>query len=79
MKLRHPAVTLSALALWAVPTLASAVIFTVTNTNDSGAGSLRQAILDANGMGGTDDIVFAIPGSRAGCSYSSGFSWRASR
>src|SRR5262245_56122983 len=26
--------------------------FTVTNTNDSGAGSLRQAILDAKKMGG---------------------------
>jgi hypothetical protein len=35
--------------------------FTVTNTNDSGAGSLRQAILDANSMaGGT--INFNIPG-----------------
>ena len=37
--------------------------FTVTNTNDSGAGSLRQAILDANGHPGADTIVFAIPGS----------------
>src|SRR5262249_12961592 len=27
-------------------------VFTVSNTNDSGAGSLRQAILDANSMGG---------------------------
>src|SRR5262249_5464086 len=34
----------------------------VTNTNDSGAGSLRQAILDANAHGGsTDTIVFNIP------------------
>ena len=40
----------------------SAVTFTVTNTNDSGAGSLRQAILDANASAGADDIVFAIPG-----------------
>lgn len=29
-------------------TMASAANFTVTNTNDSGAGSLRQAMLDAN-------------------------------
>ncbi|MHC4560963.1 MAG: FlgD immunoglobulin-like domain containing protein, partial [Planctomycetota bacterium] len=41
---------------------ANAATFTVTNTNDSGAGSLRQAILDANGAPGRDDIVFSIPG-----------------
>jgi len=34
--------------------------FTVTNTNNSGAGSLRQAILDANALGGADTIVFSI-------------------
>lgn len=38
----------------------SAATFTVTNTNDSGAGSLRQAILDANAAPGADTIVFAI-------------------
>jgi hypothetical protein len=32
--------------------------FTVTNTNDAGAGSLRQAVLDANAMAGADTIVF---------------------
>lgn len=32
--------------------------FTVTNTNDSGTGSLRQAILDANAAAGADTIVF---------------------
>lgn len=32
--------------------------FNVLNTNDSGAGSLRQAILDANSSAGGDDIVF---------------------
>jgi hypothetical protein len=32
----------------------------VTNTNDSGAGSLRQAILDANSSPGLDRIDFAI-------------------
>ena len=38
--------------------------FTVTNTNDSGAGSLRQAILDANAnVGATDTIDFNITGS----------------
>ncbi|MCW5623605.1 MAG: DUF4347 domain-containing protein, partial [Burkholderiales bacterium] len=37
--------------------------YTVTNTNDSGAGSLRQAILDANASAGLDTISFAIAGS----------------
>jgi hypothetical protein len=32
--------------------VATSLVFTVTNTNDSGGGSLRQAILDANSMGG---------------------------
>ena len=34
--------------------------FSVTNTGDAGAGSLRQAILDANAAGGADSIVFDI-------------------
>jgi Ca2+-binding RTX toxin-like protein len=34
--------------------------FLVTNTNDSGAGSLRQAILDANANPGLDTINFNI-------------------
>lgn len=37
--------------------------FTVTNTNDSGAGSLRQAIIDANANFGADTINFNIAGS----------------
>src|SRR5262249_48622057 len=41
---------------------ANAATFVVTNTNDSGAGSLRQAILDANARPGTDFITFNIPG-----------------
>ncbi|MCA9246310.1 MAG: right-handed parallel beta-helix repeat-containing protein [Planctomycetales bacterium] len=38
----------------------------VTNTNDVGAGSLRQAILDANAIEGADRIVFRIPASDPG-------------
>src|SRR5262249_47426716 len=30
----------------------------VSNTNDSGAGSLRQAILDANSLAGADTVTF---------------------
>ncbi len=41
---------------------AGAATFTVTNTSDSGAGSLRQAILDANANAGLDTIAFAISG-----------------
>ncbi|MEN3333031.1 MAG: hypothetical protein V7641_2396 [Blastocatellia bacterium] len=37
--------------------------FTVTNTNDQGPGSLRQAMLDANANAGADTINFQIPGS----------------
>jgi hypothetical protein len=40
----------------------SAATFTVTTTADSGAGSLRQAIDDANATPGADTIVFDIPG-----------------
>src|SRR5262249_5447197 len=39
----------------------AAPVFTVTNTNDSDAGSLRQAITDANSMGG-GTINFNIAG-----------------
>ena len=41
---------------------AAGLTFTVINTADSGAGSLRQAILDANALPGADRIEFAIPG-----------------
>jgi hypothetical protein len=44
------------------PVTLFAAVFTVTNTNDTGAGSLRQAILDAN----------ASPGSTIGFSIGTG-------
>src|SRR5437868_13649817 len=49
-------------ALSALRAPLAAATFTVINTNDSGAGSLRQAILDANANAGADTIAFAIPG-----------------
>ncbi|MEM8900528.1 MAG: hypothetical protein AAGC85_20595, partial [Bacteroidota bacterium] len=39
-----------------------AAIFTVTNTNATGAGSLAQAVDDARFTGTLDTIVFDIPG-----------------
>jgi len=39
-----------------------AATFTVTNTNDTGVGSLRKAIIDANTNPGTDFIDFNIAG-----------------
>jgi uncharacterized repeat protein (TIGR01451 family) len=41
---------------------ARAATYTVTNTNASGPGSLRQAILDANGNTGHDTIDFSTTG-----------------
>jgi hypothetical protein len=57
-------------ALLCVRSRVQAATFTVTNTNDSGAGSLRQAIADANGSAGPHTIAFAIPGSDPGCDAS---------
>ncbi len=53
--------TAAALAL--ITASLSATTFTVVNTNDSGAGSLRQAILDANAAAGADTVAFNIVGS----------------
>lgn len=46
------------LALTLFSLSAGAATFTVTNLNDSGPGSLRQAILDANAAAGDDTVVF---------------------
>jgi hypothetical protein len=53
---------LSSVLLVIAASSAQAATFTVTNTNDSGLGSLRQAILDANANSGTDTIAFNLPG-----------------
>jgi hypothetical protein len=49
---------LAAGGLMAGAASADAATFTVTNTNDSGGGSLRQAILDANATPGADQVTF---------------------
>ena len=41
---------------------AEAAVFIVSNKNDSGSGSLRQAILDANNTPGKDTIIFNVAG-----------------
>jgi len=51
---------LAAASLMLMAKPAYAADFTVTNTNDSGAGSLRQEILNANP--GADNVRFNIPG-----------------
>src|SRR5437879_6244972 len=50
---------LLAAMLW---TNARAAIISVTNTNDAGPGSLRQAILDANATAAADTITFNLTG-----------------
>jgi hypothetical protein len=47
----------------ATATVCGANTYTVTATADSGAGTLRQAILDANANSGADTIAFNIVGS----------------
>jgi len=47
------------LALTVVAVGAQAITYTVTNNNDAGAGSLRQAIANANGNNGQDTVVFS--------------------
>ncbi len=59
--LRFTACVALAGLLLAAPASAQST-FTVTNTNDIGAGSLRQALLDANADADASTIVFDIPG-----------------
>jgi hypothetical protein len=62
MKLKSPVVLpLLAVAIFSCGSTLGTTL-TVINTDDSGVGSLRQAIADANGMAGADMIVFNIPG-----------------
>jgi hypothetical protein len=45
----------------------SVATLVVTNTADAGAGSLRQALLDADATAGADVVGFTIPDTDAGC------------
>jgi predicted outer membrane repeat protein len=66
MRVVHPriprlssiAIGIAMLLAVGVPLRAQAAIYTVTNTDASGDGSLAQAIDDANGSTGPDEIVF---------------------
>ncbi len=58
----RPNPVLAAMLLLLGAFAAGADTFTVTNTADSGAGSLRKAIDDANALAGPDTIEFDIPG-----------------
>ena len=66
MHKRIPGLSLSTVLLASTATLCAAT-FTVTNTSDSGPGSLRQAILDANALEGDDLIAIQHPG--PGCPH----------
>src|SRR5262245_2340708 len=54
---RHPA---TSLRLETLEDRTAPAVFTVTNTNDTGAGSFRQAVLNANALAGPDTIRFDI-------------------
>ena len=62
MRVRTLGVSLALVLVLGRRSLAAAT-FTVTSTADSGAGTLRQAIIDANNAGGADTIAFNIAGS----------------
>ena len=48
---------------WLLPSAsAEAATFVVTNTNDAGGASLREAINAANGVPGADDVVIGTSG-----------------
>ena len=61
--MRHFRTTALSVLIGAVATIGAANTYTVTSTADSGAGTLRQAILDANANPGADTIAFNITGS----------------
>lgn len=68
--MRSSRILLQTVLLTSLTNWGFAATFTVTTTADSGAGSLRQAILDANATVGVPDvIIFNIPPSDPGHVY----------
>ncbi len=65
MELKRRSALTAAIALFFLGGVSAtrADTYTVTNTNESGAGSLAQAIVDSNAHAGQDTVVFNIPGS----------------
>src|SRR5262245_15288003 len=59
---RIPLLTVLAPWIALLPTSVPAATIHVTNLGNGGAGSLRQAILDANAVAGGDIIVFDVGG-----------------
>jgi len=57
--LRSLFVLLALGAIWGSTPGATAATFTVVNLAESGPGSLRQAVLDANATAGADEVAFA--------------------
>lgn len=72
MKLSTVALSFLAVASWV---RAEAATLVVTNSADSGAGSLRQAILDANANVGSDVVNFNLPSGDPGFQAATGH-WR---
>ena len=69
--LRRSVLPTAFLAAFSLDAAISAATITVTNTNDTGAGSLRDAINQSNASAGTvDTIAFNVTGT--GCSGSPG-------
>jgi hypothetical protein len=60
---RFGLVPLASIVLGTISAISAAATFTVTTNADSGPGSLRQAIIDANAAGDADTIEFNIVGS----------------
>src|SRR5215471_18317311 len=61
MRMPLPLRVCCAVGFLLVATRSEALTYVVTNTSDSGPGTLRQAILNANANPGST-IAFAIPG-----------------
>jgi len=57
-----PLLVLPAVSAACLPSVAGATSYSVTNTADSGGGSLRAAVVEANGHAGEDEVQIEISG-----------------